>query len=397
MATGLERKELRSYEIRKRKHKKKVITIVIIAILTMLAGAAFFIYHLLHKNYTGYQVLHTTERIDSSTSKYLSYGTGILRYSRDGAMAMDGAGNLLWNGAYDMKDPIIDICGKYVAVSDRGHETIQVYNGEGGVSTINVLNPILKVEVANQGVVAVLMDGAGENYITLYSLEGKALVGIGTTVPEHGVPVDISLSDDGKKLVTSYVSIKNGTMENKVTFYNFDEVGQNYNWRIVASFDYGQSLVPNVEFIDNDKVCVFADNKFDIYAMEEIPKLTSEVTLPSEISSVFYNENNVGFSLINKDEDGDAPFRILVYDLNGKVQLDKNLNLEHANIELYGDELIIHSGAEWKIWRLNGGVKLNYTFEGNVSYIFPANNLDRYVVIDDQNIREVTLIEKQKK
>lgn len=394
MATGLERKELRSYEIRKRKHKKRVLTIITISILTVLAAAAIFVYQLLHKNYTDYQVIHTTERIDSSTSKYLSYGTGTVRYSRDGAMAMDGSGNLLWNGSYEMKDPMIDICGKYVVVSDRGHETIQIYNGEGGVSTINVLNPILKVEVANQGVIAVLMDGVGENYITLYSLEGKALVDIGTTASENGFPVDMTLSDDGRKLVTSYVSINNGTMENKVTFYNFGEVGQNYSWRIVASFDYGESLVPNIEFIDNNTVCAFADNKFSIYVMEQVPKLTCEVTLPSEVTSIFYNENNVGFSLRNKE--GDAPIRILVYNLNGKVQLDKNLTLEHANIKMSGDELIIHSGEEWKIWRLNGGVKFDYAFDGNVSYILPVNNLERYIVIDDKNINEVTLIEKQK-
>lgn len=394
MATGLERQELRSYEIRKRKHKQRVWTIVIMAILIILAGAAFFIYQLLHKNYTSYQVLHTTKRNDSSNSKYLSYGTGIVRYSRDGAMAMDGSGNLLWNGSYEMNDPMIDICGKYVAVSDRGHETIQVYNGEGGVSTIHVLNPILKAEVANQGVVAVLMDGIGENYINLYSLEGEALVEIGTTASDDGVPVDMTLSDDGKKLVTSYVSIQNGTMQNKVTFYNFDEVGQNHNWRMVGSFDYEQSLVPKVEFIDSDTVCVFADNKFSIYAMEEVPKLTCEVTLPSEIISIFYNDKNVGFALKNKD--GNDQCRILVYDLKGKVQLDKNLNLEHADIAISGDELIILSGTEWKIWRLNGNVKLNYTFDGNVSYIFPVNNLDRYLVIDNQNLSEVALIEKQK-
>ncbi len=393
MVIEIEKRELRSYEIRKRKHKQRVTGIVIILVFVLIGIIAFAVNQILHKNYTNYQVIHTTERNDSSSARYQSYDSGVLRYSRDGAMAMDGAGTLLWNGTFEMKDPIIDSCNKYVAVSDRGYKMVQLFDGEGGMSTINVLNPIMKTEVANQGVVAVLMDDTEVNYIGVYDEEGNSLVDIRTAAEKDGYPIDFSLSNDGKKLVTSYVTINSGTVQNKVTFYNFSEVGQNYGERVVAGIDYEQTLVPKVQFINNDTVCAFGDDKFDIYSMEEIPKLIVETTLPSEIKSIFYNEKQVGFVLNNLE--GDDKYRIMLYDLKGKIVLDKTINYEYDNITLSGDELMIYSNLEWIILRSNGEEKFHYTFENNISYIAPVNNIDKYIIIDDLNMEEIKLVEAQ--
>lgn len=393
MAVGIEKRELRSFEMRKQKHKQRIVIIAIVIVLIACAIGTFVIYQILNKKYTSYQVIHTIDRTDSSSAKYLSYGSGVLRYSRDGAMAMDGAGNLLWNGTYEMNDPIIDICEKYVAVSDRGYETVQLYNGEGGATTIKVNNPIIKTEVANQGVVAVLMDGKDVNHIEFYSAEGEYLAGIRTVAADDGYPIDMSLSDDGKKLVTSYISINNGTIQNKVAFYNFGEVGKNYIGNVVGGYSYKNTLIPNVQFVNNNTVCAFGDNKFAIYSMKEIPELKCEVNLQSKVKSVFHNEKYIGFVLENKK--GDNKYRILTYDFEGKVKLDKTTNTDYVNISLSGDELILYSNTEWTIWRMNGEEKLKYTFGSNISYILPVDNLEKYIVIDDLKMKEVKLIEKK--
>ena len=65
------------------------------------------------------------------------------------------------------------------------------------------------------------------------------------------------MSDDGQRLVTTYISISKGLIQSKITFYNFGMVGQNYEDKIVAGFDYGQTLVSKVEFINKDTVCIF--------------------------------------------------------------------------------------------------------------------------------------------
>jgi hypothetical protein len=391
MAIEIEKHELRSFEIRKRKHKQRVIILTLMLLFIVLGVAAFVVNQILHKDYTTYQVIHSTEREDSNSARYQSYGTGVFRYSKDGAMAMDGAGTLLWNGTYEMKDPIVDICNKFVVVSDRGYESIQIFDGEGGMATINVLNPIIKVVVAEQGVVAVLMEGIEANYIELYSLEGQLLVDSRTTTEKDGCPIDIALSNDGKKLVTSYIYINNGAVQNKLTFYNFGGVGQNYVSRVAGGFDYGQTLIPDVEFLTNNTVCAFGDDKFSLYSMTEQPELLYEETFTEEIKSTFHNDKYVGFVLNNAD--GEDKYRVLVYDLKGEKVTDKMMNYDYDTIVLSGEELILYSNLEWIILKINGVEKFHYTFETDISYIFPVNNYDKYILIDTINMSEVLLTE----
>ena len=50
--------------------------------------------------------------------------------------------------------------------------------------------------------------------------------------------VAMALSQDGRKLVTSYLSLGNGKLESWVTFYNFGDVGQNYVDNMVGSYSF---------------------------------------------------------------------------------------------------------------------------------------------------------------
>lgn len=390
MAIELEKRDLRSYELRKRKHKQVITAITIVTIIISLGLIGFFVKLFLNKNYSKYEVLHSMERSDTSFSRYESYGSGILKYSKDGAMAMDGAGNLLWNGPFEMKDPIVDITGKYVALADRGYDTIHIFNGNGGMETVNTNNRIIKIEVANQGVVAALLDGPDVNYIQLYTEEGSMPVDIRTLNEKDGYPVDIALSQDGRKLVTSYVSILNGVTQSKVTFYNFGGVGQNYIGKVVGGFDFGQTIVPDVDFINNDTVCAFGDDKFSIYSMKEKPELVYEEKLSAEVKSIIHSEKYVGLVLNN---DGEEKNRIVIYDLKGKVIFNETTNLDYNKIFISGDEVIAYSDNEWNIWNLSGSKKFHYTFDANISYILPVNNVDKYILVDDTSINEIKLLE----
>lgn len=391
MAIELDKHGLKSYDIRKRKHKQIITIITLISVFVCLGVVVLFINILIHKNYTSYQVIHSTKRSDSNSAEYTSYEGGVIRYSNDGAMAMDGAGNLLWNGTFEMKDPIVDVCGKYAAVSDRGYKNVEIFDGDGNMTTITVTNPIIKTEIAEQGVVAVLMNGDESYYISLYSEDGEALVDIRTINTKDGFPIDISLSKDGRKMVTSYITINDGTVQGKISFYNFGGVGQNYISKVVGGFDYGQTIVPNVEFVNNNTVCAYGDNKFTIYSMEETPEVVYEEELKTEVQSVLHNEKYVG--LVLKSEEEDNKYRVIVYDLKGKKVLDKSMNFEYSTIYLSGNEIVMYTNLEWIIWQLGGKEKLHYTFDSDISYIMPLNHKDKYIVIDGSNINEVKLKE----
>jgi hypothetical protein len=391
MAIELDKHNLRSYDQRKRKHKQVITIITLISVFVCLGILVLFIDLLIHKNYTSYQVIHSTKRSDSNSAEYTGYKSGVIRYSNDGAMAMDGAGNLLWNGTYEMKDPIVDVCGKYAAVSDRGYKMVEIFDGEGKMTTVTVTHPIVKTKIAEQGVIAVLMSEDNLDYISFYSADGEALVDIRTQNSKDGYPVDFALSKDGRKMVTSYITMSDGVVNSKLSFYNFGEVGQNYVSRVVAGLNLGQTIIPNVEFVNNDTVCAFGDNKFTIYSMEETPELVYQEDLKAEVQSVLHSEKYSG--LVLKNEDTKDKYRVVIYDLKGKKILDKNMNYDYSTIYLSGDELIMYTNLEWIIWKIGGKEKLHYTFDSDISYILPVNHNDKYIVIDGKDINEVKLKE----
>jgi hypothetical protein len=392
MAIELEKRELRSYELRKKKHKQQMTLVVAIGLTIAVIIGTFLIKHILDKNYKTYEVVHTTKREDSSSARYSNYKSGVVRYSRDGIMAMDGTGKMLWNGTFEMKNPILDICEDYVAIADKGSKMVQIYSGKGQPKPINVLNNIMEVEVANQGVIAVLMEANGSNIIEMYSEDGTWLTDFRTTNVKNGFPIDIDLSNDGRKLVTSYMFLNNGVVQNKVTFYNFGPVGKSYTDKVVGSYDYGQTIVPKVEFVNNDTVAAFGDHKISIYSVSNVPKLIHEEEFENEIRSVIYNEKYIGVVLSNNE--GEDKNQFIIYDLKGNVVLNQKNNYEYKTISISGEDIIMYTDTGCTILKVNGEEKFNTTFDRNISYVFPVNNADKFILIDDVNMEEIKLMEE---
>lgn len=395
MAVVLDKQDLRVYEIRKRKHRKRVAIITAASLVALIILAATVIFMILNRHYTNYEVVKSIERKDTSSAIYYPYRNGVLRLSRDGIMAMDGSGTQLFNGMFQMKDPVMDEAGAYVVIYDRGSKGLEIMNSSGKTTSINITKPIIKAEVANQGVVAVLLDGGDENNLNYFVFEGnptKPILETRTLTGDDGYPVDISLSDDGTKLVTSYVALNNGNMQSKVTFQNFGKVGEDYDSNIVGGKDLGQTLIGDVEFINNNTVCAFGDDRFLIYTMEKVPEMVHEEPLAKEIKSIFYSQEYIGLVLLNNG--GESKYEIVIYDLKGNKVLVKNTNLEYSKIHISGNEIIMYSGTEWYIFTMDGKQKFYYKFAEEITDIFPGKGLHNYIIVKSDSIEDVKLTEK---
>ncbi len=389
MAEILDKPELRIYEIRKRQHRKMVVTIALLSLIiaAILLGGIY--YTISNKKYTSYKVIHSMDKNDTSSAKYYTYQNGYIRMSRDGIMAVDKEGHQIWNDTYQMKDPQLAIKGDYACVSDRGSKLLQIYGPKGEEASIQTDNPIIKSVIASQGVTAVLVSGNGKDYITYYSKEGTRLLERGTYEKNDGFPVDICISGDGDKLVTSYVNFSKGETSSKVTFLNFSSTGKNYIDNIVGATDFGKTLVADIEFINNNTLCAFGDDKFSVYSMERTPDLLFTKELKNQVKTVFYNENYIGFVL--KDLESAGGNQIVVYDLKGKIVFDKTSDFDYSSISLNNKEITLTSARDWLIYKLNGRVKLNCHFDQEIAEVLPMADRNKYIIINDKTIDEVKL------
>ena len=155
---------------------------------------------------------------------YKAGGEKLFVYSNDGAKALDSSGDALWEVSYQLENPDVAYCENMASVADIGGKSVYVVAENGIPYNYEVIYPIIKHEVAKQGVTAVLLDNGTEDFIQLYDINGTLRVDINTKTKIDGIPIDIALSPDGKKLVTLYVTFQGNAMICKATFYNADEV-----------------------------------------------------------------------------------------------------------------------------------------------------------------------------
>ena len=387
----------RSNENRLEKEKGRRKALAVIAAVIAVTACVFIVYLIWNgirtKQYTGYTEIESFARADSNNVEYKYYEGNLLKYSRDGAMGIGSDGTALWNGSYEMANPMVDVCGTYVAVADQGGKEVYVYNGSDDGTVLEMPLPVTMIKVASQGVVAVVLEDSGSNVVSLYnpySSDEKLLVEVPSNVSEDGYPIDIALSADAKSLVTVYLAIKEGAQERNICFYNFSEVGQDKN-RIVGGKTYKDSFAIGAEFVGNDSVCIFQENGFSLFSNMKKPEEVITETFEKEIVSSVYDDGYVGF-LFAESEEG-ATHSLKLYNTSGKAVLDKTVDCEYNKVYMNKGEIIFLSDMSCKILRINGSEKLNCQFNVPMQYVFRAKGKELYYFIDDATITKAKLTE----
>ncbi len=384
--------EEKRVEKEQKRHRRSVVTATVIFCFLVLALAGFLINGLINREYCAYEIVNSRPRQDSSTVKYMSYNDSgaILKYSRDGASAMDSEGNILWNGSYEFNNPVADVCRGYVVIADVGGKEAYVFNGSDSGTKITTVLPILEAEVASQGVVALVLEEKDSNEIQIinpYETENSLLVKIPTNIAGDGYPVDISISEDGKKLVTTYIALENGELKSKVTFYNFGEIGKDRVNNIVGGVDFGKDIVAHVEFLDNTNICLMQEKQLLMYQMPELPEEGTVLTADGDIRSVLYSKDTIGYV---------AEEKLVLYSYSGNKKLELPVDWEYDEAEIINDDIIFRSELFCHVLRPSGSVKLDCRFDKNILYMFPTKKKNHYIFIDENNIEEVKLLEAAK-
>jgi hypothetical protein len=389
MANRNENQSLREYGNRRKRYKRIRNFIILFLILAAVAVGIIYMIYLHNKSYHGYKAVSTTEIAGNTAVGYLDYGASVIKYSKDGALAYDKSGKVLWNGAYEMSDPIADVNGQYVAIADRGQKSVRVFNKKGEAGSFKVLYEITDVEVASsQGVTAVMMTKGENNYFSLYDVDGTVLSEGENTVNNAGYPLDIDLSEDGTKLVVIYMSVVSGDLVSNVTCYNFTDVGKNKTDNCAGIFTSKGIMAPKVVFLNNDTFCSFKDDGILLCSMKELPKKIDEITLKGNIRSVLYNKNYAGVVLSTPDG---SSKKLMLYNLKGKLVLDKTIDFEYTNIFLTDEEIIMYNDTTCVVMKMDGKVKFRHTFENSISAFYPINNLDRYYLIGEKKLYDIQL------
>ena len=377
------------YEEKLRKHRNgKIIRyIILIAIVAIVCAVAIIMNYT--KTYETYEVTKNIMTGDTTKYKYYSYNGYFLKYSNDGLSYINGK-DVIWNQAFEMKRPIIDICEDYVAIADQKSTSIYILNEKGIVGKVKTTYPIVNIEVAGQGVVAAVTEEEDKNHIEILDKNGKVLAMGQTVLSGDGCPVDMSLSEDGTKLVVSYLYVNNGVTQTRVVFYNYSEVGKNEVDRIVGGFNqYKTTIVPKVEFVTNNVAVAFGDDMFTIYSMKQKPSIVIEEKHLKPVESILYNDEYIGF--IYEREQPTKPYNMKIYNIEGELVYDGDLDINYKKVKLDGSNIIVYNDDTILVQTVKGDIKYKQTIDMTIEEIMGIDGGYEYILITKESIDEIAL------
>lgn len=369
-----------------------VVILIIAGIYTIFAS----------QGYNGYEVVEETGVKNASMLDYTPYQNSLLKFSKDGATYVDEKGKAVWNETFAMKMPTADVSGEYAAIADMNGNDVYIFNTQGKVSSTTMPYKICDIAVASQGEFAVILEDEKVNYINIYDKNGEQISEIQTTIDKSGYPMDMDLSNDGTKLFSTYLYLDGVDVKNGLAAYNFGPVGVNENAdRLMGGYQLEDTLVPKVEFLDNNTICAFGDNQIILYSMREKPSEKARIALKSEVQSVVYNDKYVGIVIPNEEEakknEEKAPYVLELYNTSGRKVMTQKIDFSYENVRMTRDEIVFTGGTECRIYTVKGKLKFSYTFSKNVVDMVPTGYSSRYIVLYDSGSEVVRLKHQSEK
>ena len=390
-----EDREEESQQVHHKVKRRRLILLALLFILLSGLAASFYWY----QRYYQYESMSIgwERQLDreGNFTAYEKFGSNLLRYSKDGASYINAEGKDVWVQSYEMKSPIVAVNGDYAAIADQQGNNIYIcdLNGCQGVAT--TVLPIVKVTVSAKGVAAAILEDNTASYIYFYRKDGTEIKIFikGVLGGNIGYPLDISLSPDGTMLVGSYAFIEDGSLKNRVAFYNFSEVGKNALNRFVGGVHdlYENSMVPRVQYLDDIYSVAFADNSLSFYSSKDVmsPALITQVPIEEEIKSVFYDNTHVG--VIMSASSGEYDSRMELYKSNGDKVFDVEFSYGYEHVDIDDDMIFLYNQDSCRIYNCLGILKYEGSFDFTVSKITKGRLPNHIIVTGPQAIKEIKL------
>jgi hypothetical protein len=372
-----------------RKHKlmrwKRIITAAFLGFMIIFGSYLLLEY----RTYENTRVIRTYKGDSSADGSYKMFGDSVLKYTKDGMTLIDQKGKEIWNHSYQIKNPIIEINHEVAAIGDSGGNSIIVIDHEGIKGEIETTQPIEKLSISTNGIVAAVLKDEVSPKVMCYDSTGNILVENKVSAAKDGYPVEIALSNDGTTLIVSYLHVQSGALASNVVYYNFGDAGREEKNNQVAGESYTGQIVPSAFFMDDGTSVLVGESGFYIYEGTDKPKLKKEVKFDTEIKSVYHTEKYIGFVLKAKDKKG---YEICLYNQKGQRTMSKKFQGDYAHVKMVGETAMMYDGVNCCIYTANGVKRFAGQFQDKILDIVPVGGINTYTVMNINGIQKVRLV-----
>ena len=359
---------------------KKAITVV-----AVIAAVCLVFLYVEKRSYHSYKVLNTSEQEDVVSTQYVEMDGDILRYSPDGVSVVDSSMNTVWNETYTMQNPIADVNGSRAVIADSEGTSLYICDKKGVTGTVTTSYSIVKVRVAANGMVAAILDNDENTWINFYNSDGSLVAENLTKIDDPGYPMDAAVSDNGVMMVT-FQYVDGSKTTSYVAFYNYGDVGQNEDDRIVSGYTYENVVIPQVECISESQYIALRDDGFSTYQGNQIPKEVKTINVKQEIVSTFFDDQRIG--LVFKNNIKDSEYTMEVYSMNGQLKFRKNFNVAYSTIKMSDGNIIMYNSSQICVMNSRGVQKYMGSVDGTIRDFFKIG-WNKYLMVMDNGVSTI--------
>ena len=378
-----------NYELRLSRHKRNIVKKTVITVVAIAAAVTAVGFYIEKRSYHNYKVVQSSEQEDVVSTSYIEMDGDILRYSPDGVSLVSDKMSTLWSETYQMQNPVADVNGTRAVIADKDGTTLEIYDKSGKTGSVTTSYSIIKARVSKSGLVAAILDGGDDTWIDFYSTDGSLIAENQTKIDDPGYPLDIAVSEDGVVMMVTYQFVDGSDTTSYVAFYNFGDVGQNEDDRIVSGYKYEGVVVPQIQYLSNNRSIALKDNGFTIYQGSQIPKEVKTIETDKEIVSTFYDDDMVG--LVFKNDSKDKQYIMEVYNTaDGKLKFKEDFNIPYTTIKLSGGNILMYNSSQMCVMNSRGVQKYLGSVDGTIKDFFKIW-MNRYLLVLDSGVDVIKL------
>lgn len=225
-----------------------------------------------------------------SATDLSSSGSDLVLLEDTSVRVIDSTAKEISNIEHSFDHPVMKTSSGRILLYDIGAKQLRLQSKTRILFEKQTDYIILTAALGRDGSVAVATraDGA-ESMLTVYDKSHKQVFQW-ACAKEHIVACDIS--DNGKKYAVAVLGVDNGSVYSKVYLFEKNKTEP------LASFDYNDSALTEIKFLENDRYIVYGNNVCEIVNGKTVAeKIDVSTNTPSRI---FVSDNNTAALVLSK-------------------------------------------------------------------------------------------------
>ncbi len=302
------------------------------------------------------------------------YSDGFMILTENGVSFVDKNGSLMSGQQLVYSEPACEHNDKNIVFFDRGNQSYTIMKNQNVRSQKKLENKIIDFAVSEKDNYALVV--RDDTKSVLLGCDARDEVIYRWDCP-HGYITDVSIDDNGSKVVASVLNSVNANLNSKIYILDF-EYDSAY-----AEFDYSGETVLCTKFLSGKKIIVITDKK--IY---KINGKEQEVIHDFGSQDICYADYSDKYTaVITKDYSNDESYFLIAINNNGKIKYTVELSGKVKGLSVSDKSIAVLFDDKTETYSVSGKLvgqvtKLKHyedvVINKNYVYVLGADSVKRF-------------------